>query len=204
MPQAIETTGVPALDRLVQQLTKLPGIGPKSADRLMHHLLSSESSDVLALSDALRSIKERVNLCKQCCHITEGELCNICNDARRDQGLICVVEESRHLMALERTAHFRGVYHVLRGRLAPLDNMGPEKLTVDQLLRRVQSGAVRELIMATNPTMEGDGTALYLSNILANSNVRITRLARGLSSGLSLEFANRDMLSDALDGRRDF
>lgn len=204
MALAPEATGVPTLDRLVQQLSKLPGIGPKSADRLMHFLLSAESSEVIALAEALRALKDKVHFCKQCSHITEHELCHICSDARRDHGLICVVEESRHLMALERTANFKGVYHVLRGRLAPLDNMGPEKLTVDLLLRRVQSGAVRELIMATNPTMEGDGTALYLSNLLANSGIKITRLARGLSSGLSLEFANRDMLSDALEGRRDF
>lgn len=204
MALAPEATGVPTLDALVQQLSKLPGIGPKSADRLMHHLLGTESGEVLALAEALRNLKEKVHFCKQCSHITEGELCHICRDPRRDQGLICVVEESRHLMALERTANYRGVYHVLRGRLAPLDNMGPEKLTVDQLLRRVQSGTVRELIMATNPTMEGDGTALYISNLLANSGVKMTRLARGLSSGLSLEFANRDMLSDALEGRRDF
>lgn len=199
-----EATGVPALDRLVQQLSKLPGIGPKSADRLMHHLLTAETGDVLGLAEALRAIKEKVHLCRQCCHITENELCHICSDPRREQSIICIVEESRHVMALERTAHYRGVYHVLRGRLAPLDNMGPEKLTVDQLLRRIQTGNIREVIMATNPTMEGDGTALYLSNLLANSHLKITRLARGLSSGLSLEFANRDMLSDALDGRRDF
>lgn len=199
-----EATGVPALDRLVQQLSKLPGIGPKSADRLMHHLLSCETGDVLALSEALRAIKEKVHLCRQCSHITENELCHICSDPRREQSIICIVEESRHVMALERTAHYRGVYHVLRGRLAPLDNMGPEKLTVDQLLRRIEAGNIREIIMATNPTLEGDGTALYLSNILANHHLKITRLARGLSSGLSLEFANRDMLSDALDGRRDF
>jgi recombination protein RecR len=199
-----EATGVPALDRLVLQLSKLPGIGPKSADRLMHHLLAAETRDVLELAEALRAIKEKVHLCRQCCHITESELCHICCDPRREQSIICIVEESRHVMALERTAHYRGVYHVLRGRLAPLDNMGPEKLTVDQLLRRIQTGQVREVIMATNPTMEGDGTALYLSNLLSNYQVKITRLARGLSSGLSIEFANREMLSDALDGRRDF
>lgn len=204
MALAPEATGVPALDRLVQQLGKLPGIGPKSADRLMHFLLSSEPGEVTALADALRALHDKVHLCKQCSHITESDLCHICSDARRDQGVICVVEESRHLMALERTANYRGVYHVLRGRLAPLENMGPEKLTVDLLLRRIQQGGVRELIMATNPTMEGDGTALYLSNLLASSGLKITRLARGLSSGLSLEFANRDMLSDALEGRRDF
>jgi recombination protein RecR len=204
MALAAEATGVPALDRLVEQLGKLPGIGPKSAERLMHYLLNTDSQDVIALAETLRAVKERVHFCRQCSHVTESELCSICADPRRDQGVICVVEESRHLMALERAANFRGVYHVLKGRLAPLENMGPEKLTVDQLLRRIEGGAVREVIMATNPTMEGDGTALYLSNLLAGKAVKITRLARGLSSGLSLEFANRDMLTDALEGRRDF
>jgi len=204
MALTAEATGVPALDRLVEQLGKLPGIGPKSAERLMHYLLNADSEQVLALANSLRAVKERVHFCRQCSHVTESELCAICADPRRDQGVLCVVEESRHLMALERVGNYRGVYHVLRGRLAPLDNMGPEKLTVDHLLRRVQSGDVREVIMATNPTMEGDGTALYLSNLLAGKGIKITRLARGLSSGLSLEFANRDMLTDALEGRRDF
>ncbi len=204
MALAPEHTGVPALDRVVQELGRLPGIGPKSADRLMHYLLGAEVDQVLQLADALRALKEKIHFCRACSHITENDLCQICSDPRRDAGLICVVEESRHLIALERTANYRGVYHVLRGRLAPLENMGPEKLTVDQLLRRVQSGSVREIIMATNPTLEGDGTALYISNLLAGANVKLTRLARGLSSGLSLEFANRDMLADALEGRRDF
>jgi recombination protein RecR len=199
-----ETTGVPALDRLVEQLGKLPGIGPKSADRMMHYLLGAEGQEIQALADALRSVKEKVHFCRQCNHVTEGDLCYICADPRRDQSLICVVEESRHLMALERSANYRGTYHVLRGRLAPLENIGPEQLTVDRLLRRVQTGNIQEVIMATNPTLEGDGTALYLSNLLAGSGVKVTRLARGLSSGLSLEFANRDMLADALEGRRDY
>lgn len=204
MALAQETTGVPALDQLVEQLGNLPGIGPKSADRMMHYLLGADREQVLKLADALRDVKEKVHFCRQCSHITQNDLCSICSDPNRDQGLICVVEESRHLLAMERSTNYRGTYHVLRGRLAPLENMGPEQLSVDQLLRRIQSGGVREVIMATNPTMEGDGTALYLSNLLGGTGVKVTRLARGLSSGLNLEFANRDMLSDALEGRRDF
>jgi len=136
--------------------------------------------------------------------LTEGELCSICSDPRRDSSLICVVEQPRDLAALERAGSYRGLYHVLQGKLAPLENMGPEQLTVDSLVRRVARGGVQEIILATNPTLEGDGTALYVSNLLAGTGVRITRLARGLPSGTVLEFANNQMLADALEGRRVF
>jgi recombination protein RecR len=136
--------------------------------------------------------------------VTENELCSFCADPRRDAGQICVVEQPRDLAALERPATYRGLYHVLHGRLAPLDNVGPEELTIDRLLERVRRGGVKEIIMATNPTTEGDGTALYLSSLLADSGVAVTRLARGLPSGSVLEFANSQMLADALEGRRAF
>jgi recombination protein RecR len=191
-----------AIARLTQELGKLPGIGPKTAERLTHHLLAAERQQVLDLADALRAIKEQIGRCRQCCNLTEGELCGICRDPKRDASVICVVEQPRDLGALERTASYRGTYHVLHGRLAPLENIGPEKLTVDQLLRRVQKGGVQEIIMATNPNLEGDGTALYISSLLAGTGVRITRLARGLPSGSVLEFANNQMLADALEGRR--
>jgi recombination protein RecR len=194
---------VGAIPRLIQELGKLPGIGPKTAERLAHHLISADRREVLSLVDALRVIAENVHPCRQCFNLTEGELCSICSDPRRDGSLICVVEQPRDLTAMER-ASFRGLYHVLGGRLAPLDNMGPEQLTVDALLRRVQQGGVNEVILATNPTLEGDGTALYISNLLANTGVKITRLARGLPSGSVLEFANNQMLADALEGRRAF
>lgn len=197
-----ETSG--AIARLMQELGKLPGIGPKTAERLTHYLLGADRAQVLALADALRQLKESVHLCRQCFNVTEGELCSICADPRRDASQICVVEQPRDVMALERAAVYRGTYHVLMGRLAPLDNVGPEQLTVDSLLRRVQQGGVTEVIMATNPTLEGDGTALYISNLLAEMGVKITRLARGLPSGTVLEFANKEMLSDALEGRRAF
>jgi recombination protein RecR len=188
----------------MQELGKLPGIGPKSAERLTHHLLGEDRETVLALADALRAIKDSIRQCRQCHNLTEGELCAICSDPRRDPSLVCVVELPRDLATLERASTYRGLYHVLHGRLAPLDGMGPEQLTVDSLLRRVQQGTVKEVIMATNPTLEGDGTALYISTVLAALGTRITRLARGLPSGSGLEFANSQMLADALEGRRAF
>jgi recombination protein RecR len=197
-----ETAG--AIGRLVQEFSKLPGIGPKSAERLTHHLLAADRSQVLALADALRGIKDQVHACRQCFNLTEGDLCNLCADPRRDPSVLCVVEQPRDVAALERAGTYRGLYHVLQGRLAPLDNIGPEHLTVEALLQRILQGGVQEVIMATNPTLEGDGTALYISNLLAGTAVRITRLARGLPSGSVLEFANSQMLADALEGRRTF
>lgn len=190
--------------RLMHELGKLPGIGPKTAERLTHHLLAASRTQVYALADALRAIKDNIRRCRQCCQLTENELCDICSDPRRDASLICVVEQPRDVAALERTGTYRGLYHVLHGRLAPLDNIGPEQLTMDRLVQRLRGGGVQEVIMATNPTLEGDGTALYLSSLLAPLGVRVTRLARGLPSGSVLEFANSQMLVDALEGRRSF
>jgi recombination protein RecR len=158
----------------------------------------------LELAEALKGVVEAVKACEECGNYAEGPLCPVCADQRRDATVLCVVETPRDLAAFERAGSFRGRYHVLGGRLAPLDNIGPEKLTVDALLRRVQRGGVAEVILATSPTLEGDGTALYVSNVLAGTGVRMTRLARGLPSGASLELANTQMLSDALDGRRAF
>jgi recombination protein RecR len=193
-----------AIARVMEELGKLPGIGPKSAERITHYLLSTETKDVLALADAMRDIVQKVHPCRQCYNLTEGELCNICLDPKRDPTVLCVVEQPRDVMALERASAFRGMYHVLQGRLAPLDGVGPEKLTIDALVHRVHQGGVKEIIMATNPTLEGDGTALYISNLLGESGVKMTRLARGLPSGSVLEFANAQMLADALEGRRTF
>jgi recombination protein RecR len=202
MGVATETSGVIA--RVMQELGKLPGIGPKTAERLTHYLLGADRAQVLGLAEALRQLKETIRLCRQCFNVTENDLCAICADPRRDASQICVVEQARDVTAIERAAMYRGTYHVLLGRLAPLDNVGPEQLTVDSLIRRVEQGGVQEVIMATNPTLEGDGTALYISNLLAPTGVKITRLARGLPSGSVLEFANKDMLADALEGRRTF
>jgi recombination protein RecR len=198
----IQATG--AIARLIQEFARLPGIGPKSAERITHYLLSADRKQIAALVEALAAIRDNIRHCRQCHNLTEHEQCAICADPRRDGTTICVVEQPRDLAALEKTANYRGVYHVLHGKLAPLDNVGPEQLTIDALVTRVQAGGVHEIIMATNPTLEGDGTALYISSLLANMGVRITRLARGLPSGSVLEFANSQMLTDALEGRRSF
>lgn len=201
MGLSTQTNGV--ITRLIKEFTRLPGIGPKTAERLTHHLLADREK-ALALAETLKEVAERVHPCRLCYNLTEGELCAICVDPQRDPSIICVVEQPRDLAALERTGTYRGVYHVLQGRLAPLDNIGPEQLTLDGLYRRCQQGVVKEVILATNPNLEGDGTALYISNLLAGTGVRLTRLARGLPSGSVLEFANNQMLTDALEGRRAF
>jgi recombination protein RecR len=191
-----------AIARLMQELGKLPGVGPKSAERLTHHLLAQSRAEVMLLADALRDVKDKIHRCAQCCNLTEDELCSLCRDPRRDASVICVVETPRDLMALEKTSNYQGLYHVLHGRIAPLDNVTPEELTIQRLLERIAKGDVREVIMGTNPTTEGDGTALYIKSLLDGKGVTVTRLARGISSGSHLEFANSQMLADALDGRR--
>jgi recombination protein RecR len=197
-----EPAGVIAV--LLEELAKLPGIGPKSAERIAHYLLSGDRSRALELADALRAVADRVRPCRECFNLTDGELCPVCGDPKRDAGLICVVETPRDVNSFERAGNFRGLYHVLGGRLAPLDGVGPERLTFAALVDRVRRGGVREVILATSPTLEGDGTALFASNVLAPTGVSVTRLARGLPSGSSLELANAQMLADALDGRRTF
>ncbi len=195
-----------AVDRLIAALGCLPGIGAKSAERLAHHLLKCPAAEALELAEAIRAAKQQIRHCQICFHLTEADqpVCAICRDTRRDQSIVCVVEQSRDLMTLEKAGAFHGVYHVLLGRLSPLSGIGPDQLTIDALVARVGSGAIQELIMATNPNLEGDGTALWIANRLGESSVRITRLARGLASGSTLEFANRDMLTDALGGRQPF
>ena len=195
-----------AVDRLVAALGRLPGIGVKSAERLAHHLVRCPDQEALELADAIREAKQQIRHCQVCFHLTEADqpICAICRDPRRDQTTVCVVEQSRDLMALEKAGAYHGVYHVLLGRLAPLAGQGPEQLTIDALVARVQSGTIHELILATNPNLEGDGTSLLIANRLSNAQIRITRLARGLASGSTLEFANRDMLADAFAGRQPF
>jgi recombination protein RecR len=197
-----EPAGVIA--KLLEELTKLPGIGPKSAERIAHFLLAGDRRHAAALAEALRSVAEKVHPCRECFNLTDAELCPICSDPKRDAGLLCVVETPRDVNSFERAGNFRGLYHVLGGRLAPLDGMGPDRLTFAALAERVRRGGVREVILATSPTLEGDGTALFASNVLAPTGVAVTRLARGLPSGSSLELANAQMLADALDGRRTF
>jgi len=193
-----------SLTKLVDELAKLPGIGRKSAERLAYHVLRIHKTEALALVDAIRNVKENVHYCRVCYNLAEAEECMICTDARRDATLLCVVEQPRDLIALEQAGTYRGLYHVLLGRLAPLEGIGPEQLMLDPLIDRVRGGQFREVIMGTNPTLEGDGTALYISNLLADYPVEITRLARGITTGSVLEFANKEILADALAGRQKF
>ena len=188
---------------LIDEFAKLPGIGRKSAERLAYHVLRSDPQEGLGLADAIRRVKQNVRRCARCFNMAEDELCDICRDASRDGATVCVVEQPKDLLAIEKAGTYRGVYHVLHGRIAPLEGIGPDQLTVDALVARVRTGEVNEIIMATNPTTEGDGTALYVANLLAPTGVAITRLARGLASGSVIEFANVTMLADAIEGRRE-
>jgi recombination protein RecR len=194
----------PAVGRLVEEFASLPGIGRKTAERLANHILSCRESEALALADAIREVKKSVRRCSVCFNLTDQELCSICRDPRRDRTVVCVVEQPRDVSALEAASAFEGTYHVLGGRIAPLEGIGPEDLTIGKLVQRVKRDGVQELIMATNPTLEGDGTALFISNLLEEESVDITRLARGIATGSVLEFANKEMLADALRGRQHF
>ena len=194
----------PSVTRLIDEFEALPGIGRKSAERLANYILTSTRNEALGLAEAIRAVKDAVRACGECYNLTEKPVCDICSDERRDHQVICVVEQPKDMNALEASGAFPGVYHVLQGRIAPLEGIGPDQLTIEALLRRIRQGGVRELVMATNPTLEGDGTALYISNLLASDPVKITRLARGIASGSVLEFANKEMLADALKGRQSF
>ena len=187
---------------LVDQLGRLPGIGRKSAERLAFHLLRVSQSEALALAEAIERVRRDVRYCSQCYNLAENDLCTVCRDSQRDTTQLCVVEQPRDLMSLEQAGIFRGLYHVLLGRIAPLDGIGPDQLTIDSLVDRVRNGNFSEIIMATNPTVEGDGTSLYISNVLSEFPVNITRLARGITAGSVLEYANREMIADALTGRQ--
>jgi recombination protein RecR len=191
-----------SVTRMVDEFAKLPGIGRKSAERLAYHILRVHKSEALALADAIRDVRENVHYCKTCFNLAEGEECAICRDPKRDHTLLCVVEQPRDLMALEQSGMYQGLYHVLLGRIAPLDGIGPDQLTIEALVERVRKGNFRELIMATNPTVEGDGTSLYISNQLAELPVTITRLARGITTGSVLEYTNKEILADAISGRQ--
>ena len=189
---------------LINEFTKLPGIGKKSAERLAYHILRVHKTEALALADAIRNVKENVRYCRICYNLSETDECAICRDPRRDQSVLCVVEQPRDLIVLEQTGVYRGLYHVLLGRIAPLEGIGPDQLTIEPLVERVRNGSFQEIIMATNPTIEGDGTALHISNLLADLSVPITRLARGITTGSVLEFANKEILTDAMSGRQRF
>ena len=194
----------PAVGRLVEQFAALPGIGRKSAERLANHILSCRDSEALALANAIHEVKKTIRRCSVCYNLTEQEICSLCRDPRRDRTVVCVVEQPKDIAAIEAAAAYTGTYHVLGGRIAPLEGVGPEDLTIGPLMQRMKRDQVRELIMATNPTLEGDGTALFISNLLEGQPVQITRLARGIATGSVLEFANKEMLADAMRGRQQF
>ena len=189
--------------RLIEEFAKLPGIGEKTAERLAFHLLSQPKSEAMLFANAVRDLKEQLKSCSKCYNIAQSDLCDLCSDAKRDPGLVCVVEQTRDLWAIERSGSYRGSYHVLHGHLAPLDGVGPEHLTIPGLVNRVRLGGIREVILATNPTTEGDATAFYLQKALAGQ-VPVTRIARGIPAGSTLEYSDRTVVGDALSGRREF
>ncbi len=189
------------LQRLMDELKKLPGIGARSAERVAFHLLKAERDEALALAKAIMATKDEIRPCSRCYNLADAELCTICADPRRDPTQVIVVEQPKDLLGLEATGVITGVYHVLMGHIAPLDGVGPDHLTIDALARRVKSGTVREIILGTNPTLEGDATALHIASVLADTGVSITRLARGIAPGSHIEFANRAMLQEAFRGR---
>ena len=193
-----------SVTELIDEFAKLPGIGKKSAERLAYHVLRVHDSEAFALAEAIRKVKQNVRYCRNCYNLAEEEECAICRSGGRQQDLLCVVEQPRDLMALEQAGTYRGLYHVLLGRIAPLEGITADQLTIDALVERVRGGRFREVVMATNPTVEGDGTALHISNLLADMPIRITRLARGITTGSVLEFANKEILADALAGRQEF
>jgi len=193
----------PAVENLIAQLTRLPGVGTRTAQRLAFHLLRVPRDEALALSDAIREAKERIRFCSECGNLTEQDVCEICQDARRDHTVICVVEQPADLISLERTREFRGVYHVLGGALSPLDGVEPENLRIAGLLQRVERDGVEEVVLATNPTMTGEATAAFIAERLRGRLVRVTRLASGLPVGSDLEYADEVTLGRALSGRRE-
>jgi len=192
-----------ALAALIEHLVRLPGVGPKTAQRLAFHLLKAPREDAAALAEALVALRDRTRLCQRCFNLCEAELCGICLDARRDGSLLCVVEEINDLLAIEKTREFRGLYHVLGGSLSPLDGRGPEQIRARELQARLESSDVREVILATNPNVEGEATALYLLRVLKPFSVKVTRIARGLPMGGDLEYADEATLARALEGRRE-
>lgn len=191
-----------SLNRLIEEFGKLPGIGPKTAERLAFHILKADGPAAMALADAIRDVKTKIKRCKVCCNLSEAELCQICSDTRRDRSLICVVEQPKDVISLEKTGACRWLYHVLGGHIAPLEGIDASDLTLDKLVERVRGGEVKEVIMATNPNLEGDGTSLYISSLLRPLGVKITRLARGLPTGSTIEYASGRILADAILGRQ--
>ncbi len=193
---------VASLARLVEQFERMPGIGHKSAQRLAFYVLNLKKEEAEAFSKAILTAHEKIRQCSCCCNLAEDELCPICKSGRRDESVICVVEDPRDVMAFERTHEFEGTYHVLHGVISPMNGIGPEDITVKELLKRMGDGTVQEVIMATNPTVEGEATAMYISRLLKPMGIKVSRLAYGVPVGADLEYADEVTLSKALEGRR--
>ncbi len=191
-----------SLDKLIEEFGKLPGVGPKTAERLAFHILKAQPAEAMKLAEAIKDVKSKIKRCKICYNLSEQSVCQICSDKRRDKAIICVVEQPKDVIALEKTGACKWVYHVLGGHIAPLEGVEPGDLTIDKLVERIRDGNVKEVIMATNPNMAGDGTALYISSLLRKTGVKITRLARGLPTGSTIEYASGKMLTDAIIGRQ--
>lgn len=192
-----------SLNKLIEEFEKLPGIGPKTAERLAFYILKAKPNEAIALAEAIRDVKNKIKRCEICYNLAEQAVCQICSDPRRDKSLICVVEQPKDVISLEKTGTCKWVYHVLGGHIAPLEGIEPGDLTIEQLIGRVRGGDVKEVIMATNPNMAGDGTALYISSLLRSTGLKITRLARGLPTGSTIEYASGKMLTDAINGRQE-
>jgi recombination protein RecR len=198
----MSTVYTESLNKLIEEFGKLPGIGPKSAERLAFYILKASKTEAAALARAIDNVKNKISRCQICYNLSEGPICEICADTRRDKSLICVVEQPKDVISLEKTGACKWVYHVLGGHIAPLEGVEPGDLTIDKLVERLRSSGVKEVIMATNPNMAGDGTALYISSLLRSTSVKITRLARGLATGSTIEYASSKMLTDAITGRQ--
>ena len=194
---------LPSFARLVAELSKLPGVGSKTAARLAFHLLRTTDRDVAALADALLEMKRKVRFCSRCFHVAEEELCQICRDPAREIQRLCIVQEPQDLLAIERSHAYRGLYHVLHGALSPLDGIGPDDLKISQLLQRLQNERIEEVLLATNFTVEGEATALYLADLCKGQGIKVTRLAHGIPSGSDLEYIDAGTVQQAVSGRRE-
>lgn len=197
------STYTPAVEDLIDKLAKLPGIGKKTAVRLALHILRSSKDDAQALAQSILRVKERIGLCRTCFNIAEGDMCTLCRNSQRDPSILCVVEEPNDLMAIEETGVFKGLYHVLHGAIAPLDGVGPQELKIAELLERLHQGGVTEVIIATNPTVEGDATALYLAKIIKSLGITVTRIAQGIPAGGDIEYVDSKTMTRSLEGRRE-
>lgn len=189
--------------RLVEELTKLPGIGPKTAQRLALHIVAAPREDVHALADAIVEAREKTIYCSICCNLTDVDPCRLCTREGRDRSLLCVVEDPKDVIALERTREYKGLYHVLQGAISPMDGIGPQDLRIEELLRRLQSGEIQEIIVATDPNPEGEATAMYLARLIKPLGIKVTRMAHGMPVGGDLEYIDEVTLTKALEGRRE-